>query len=201
MALVRYIRRIWPTFTNVLHYAMRHNLPHVLDHTAQFLLSCKVDRVFPQPTIFQGAPEPLVVFPAFCVVGHPRLASTDRLEYRESYAWVTQAEVTGRNRNVFFSTGCSSLLQLCRRRDLVGEVFTSCRKESDRCCRHGISISWHGETFSAWEERQKTLVFFRTDEQRGDLVKFGDNRGKITLELCRKIVKLQAINRVTEYQT
>lgn len=95
MALVGYIRGIWPTITNVLYNAMRHNLPHVINHTPELLFPCEVCRVFPQSTVPKCPPKPFIIFAAFCVVRDPCRTAAHRLKGREGDTRRSQAEDTG----------------------------------------------------------------------------------------------------------
>ena len=153
MALIWYIWRIWPTVTDVLYDTMGHNLPHVVDHAPKLLLPGKISWVFPEATVFQCAPEPLVILSAFCMICDPFDASSHGLECRECVTRHLEAKVTGRNIN-FSTWPGNGLLNFRRRHDFsfAGRSITSLEEANWRQCR-GIYIPWHSETFATCEER------------------------------------------------
>ena len=159
MALVRYIGRIWPTLANVLYNAMRHNLPHIINHAPELLCPGKVCRVSPQATVLQGAPEPLIVFTAFCVVRKPRLAASHRPECRESNTRRLKTKLTGRHINFIISTGASS--GLLSDFSYAGCSFPSLEEAYWRQWRR-IFIPWYGKTFAVCEEKQNYYTLFST---------------------------------------
>ena len=148
MALVGHIRRIWPSIANVLYNAVRHNFPNVINHTPELFFPRKVGGVFPQPTVFQRSPEPLVIFAAFGVISYPRRTATHRLECWKTDTRRLQAEITRRNRDfMFFATfSCGGLL--CWRRDFARRLISW--EETNRFWWRRI-ISRHGKTFAAWK--------------------------------------------------
>ena len=144
MALVRYMRRIWPSIAKFLHNAVRHNFPNVINHTPEVLFPRKVGGVFPQPTVFQSSPESLVIIAAFGVIRYPCRTATHRLECRKADTRRLQAESTRPNIDVFFSpdstVGCCSagggtspdVFLRGKRRTGVGGVGSSSRGTAKR---------------------------------------------------------------------
>ena len=152
MALVRYIGRIWPTLANVLYNAMRHNLPHIINHAPEFLFQAKVCRVFPQATVLQGTPEPLIILAAFCVVRKPRFAASHVPECLESDTRRLQTKITGRHID---STGSGLLSDFS-----YAGCSTSPLEEAYWRQWRQIFIPWYGKTFVACEEKQNTVFSF-----------------------------------------
>lgn len=149
MALVRYMRRIWPSIANVLYNAVRHNFSNVINHTPEVLFPRKVGGVFPQPTVFQSSPEPLVIIAAFGVIRYPCRTATHRLECRKADTRRLQAESTRPNIDVFFFARFNCRLLFCWRRDFARRLLTW--EETHRCWWRRFIFSRHGKTFAVWE--------------------------------------------------
>lgn len=131
MALVGYMRRIRPSIAHVLHNAVRHNLPNILNHAPEVLFPCKVGGVFPEPTVFQGSPEPLVIFAAFGVICYPRHTATHRLECRKTYTRRLQTEITRRKSDFISFARFSCRWLFCWRRDFARRLISG--EETNRC--------------------------------------------------------------------
>ena len=149
MALVGYMRRIWPSIANVIYNAVRHNFPNVINHAPEVLFPRKVGGVFPQPTVFQSSPEPLVIIATFGVIRYPCRTAIHRLECRKTDTRRLQAEITRQNIDVMSFGRFNCRWLFCWRRDFARRLISW--EETNRCWWRRIIFSGHGKTFATWE--------------------------------------------------
>ena len=131
MALVGYMRRIWPSIANVLYNAVRHNFPNVINHAPEVLFPRKVGGVFPQPTVFQSSPEPLVYIATFGVIRYPWHTAIHRLECRKTDTRRLQAEITRQNIDVMSFGRFNCRWLFCWRPDFARRLISW--EETNRC--------------------------------------------------------------------